>query len=129
MSQVKSASVDSKRAFLEGKGLNAAEIDEGFRRVPESSAAGTGAGAQAAPTKPFPVGGAASTLNALQPGQPAYPQQIVVQQPPPPPQPQPIRWTQVLPLWVGLHHPYNGWILPAPCNMSTHWNTSCVASC
>ncbi|KAK9837860.1 hypothetical protein WJX74_006450 [Apatococcus lobatus] len=94
--KVKSASVESKRSFLEGKGLNAAEIDEGFRRVPEAITGGVGAGAQTVPTKPFPVGGSATTLNALQPGQAAYPQQIVVHQPPPVPQPQPIRWTQVV---------------------------------
>ncbi len=92
--QVKSASVESKRSFLEGKGLNAAEIQEGFRRVPEAGPMDAVAVLAGPPTpvKPFPVGGSATTLNALQPGQAAHPPQIVVQQPP---ALQPIRWTQV----------------------------------
>ncbi|KAK9863720.1 hypothetical protein WJX84_003959 [Apatococcus fuscideae] len=93
--KVKSASVESKRSFLEGKGLNAAEIQEGFRRVPEAGPMDAVAVLAGPPTpvKPFPVGGSATTLNALQPGQAAHPPQIVVQQPP---ALQPIRWTQVV---------------------------------
>lgn len=90
--QVRGSPAASKRSFLEKKGLTAAEIEEAFRRVPDTPSASVPAGpsglpVQAAaepPRKPFPTGTAA-TLQQLQP------QQIVQQ----PPAPQPIRWTQV----------------------------------
>ena len=91
--QVRSSPAASKRSFLEKKGLTAAEIEEGFRRVPDIPTASVPAGpsglpVQAAepPPKPFPTGTAA-TLQQLQP------QPIVQQQQAP--TPQPIRWTQV----------------------------------
>lgn len=36
--QVRGSAVSAKRSFLEKKGLTAAEIDEAFKRVPESPA-------------------------------------------------------------------------------------------
>lgn len=77
-------------SFLEKKGLTQLEIEEAFRRVPDTPTASVPAGpsglpAQAAaeaPRKPCPTGTAA-TLQQLQPVPLA------------PPPPQPIRWTQV----------------------------------
>ncbi len=87
---MRGATAESKRAFLTEKGLTQPEMDEAFRRVPDSPAAsvaaapGTGlpvAPAGQAPQKPFPTGTAVgSTLQELQASQPP---------------PQPIRWTQV----------------------------------
>ncbi|CAL8471170.1 g10712 [Coccomyxa elongata] len=94
--KVRGSPAASKRSFLEKKGLTAAEIEEAFRRVPDTPTASVPAGpsglpvqaATEAPRKPFPTGTAA-TLQQLQP-------QPIVQQAP---TPQPIRWTQVV---VGL---------------------------
>ena len=87
---MRGASAESKRAFLMEKGLTQPEMDEAFRRVPDSptasvtAAPGTGlpvASAVQPPQKPFPTGTAvSSTLQQLQASQPA---------------PQPSRWTQV----------------------------------
>ena len=100
--QVRGATAESKRAFLAEKGLTPAEMDEAFRRIPDSPAAsvaaapGTGlpvAPAAQLPQKPFPTGSAVgSTLEQLQAAQP-------------PPPPQPIRWTQVI-ICVLCMHPF-----------------------
>lgn len=76
-------------SFLEKKGLTTAEIEEAFRRVPDTPTASVPAGSSGLPAqpaaqpppKPFPTGTAA-TLQQLQPQPIAQP-------------PQPIRWTQV----------------------------------
>lgn len=121
--QVRSSPAASKRSFLEKKGLTAAEIDEAFRRVPDTPTASVPAGpsglpvqaATEAPRKPFPTGTAA-TLQQLQP-------QPIVQQAP---TPQPIRWTQVA-----------AWAVLGVGSSNRHWNcrlwsmsfTSGVPSC
>ncbi|EIE19534.1 hypothetical protein COCSUDRAFT_48772 [Coccomyxa subellipsoidea C-169] len=91
--KVRGSSAASKVSFLEKKGLTAAEIEEAFRRVPDTPTASVPAGSSGLPAqpaaqpppKPFPTGTAA-TLQQLQPQPIAQP-------------PQPIRWTQVV---VGL---------------------------
>lgn len=93
--QVRSSTAASKRSFLERKGLTQEEIDEAFRRVPETAAPA----ASPAPTAPASAGVPGvlqTTVQHLQPA--AYPQQpgaLVVQPGGAPPQPQPLRWSQV----------------------------------
>lgn len=109
--KVRGSSIASKRAFLEGKGLTAAEIDEGLKivpsipAVPDTAPAYTGLGAQpSAPAKPFPV----ATADALQAVTPTQYQALQ----PHSSQTEPIRWTQVVAgagaiaagIWVVNHY-------------------------
>jgi hypothetical protein len=105
--------VSAKRSFLEKKGLNGAEIDEAFKRVPEAPAAAAAAPAPAAAAGPAttatPTYGANNLVtytqqqpahaapasqalvpHVAQPG-PMVPMQQQMMAPPP----QPVRWTQV----------------------------------
>ncbi|KAK9800338.1 hypothetical protein WJX73_005393 [Symbiochloris irregularis] len=84
--KVRGSSTASKRAFLENKGLTAAEIDEGFRRTPAAPLQAEPAPAPAAQSF------STATTDALQAATPV--QQQALQ--PRPPTPEPIRWTQVV---------------------------------
>lgn len=101
--------IATKRAFLERKGLNNAEIEEAFKRVPEDDAS---AGTVTASPSPLPGNNQGLvTYRTQQPGHQAaaqpQPQQQAQQQQalvpmapsaqpmPPAQQEQPIRWTQV----------------------------------
>ena len=94
--QVRTSTTDSKRSFLQKKGLTEAEIDDAFKRVPEASDTTVGAPvsttsqlAEASrPQKPFP------TATASGPYQP-YQSQTAVQQAQQALQPG-YRWSQVL---------------------------------
>ena len=93
--QVRSSTTDSKRTFLQKKGLTEGEIDDAFQRVPEASdttvgppASTTGQLAEASrPQKPFPT---ASTPGPYQP----YQAQNALQ-PQSALQPAGYRWSQV----------------------------------
>lgn len=128
--QVRSSAEASKRAFLERKGLTAAEIEEAFQRVPQEPAA------PAAAPAPAPSAALQTTLQHIQPS--PQPQYVYVQQPvapaqqaAPPAPPQPVRWTQAVLgagflaagayavktlVWPYLHDAYAGWrgAVPAP---------------
>eukprot|EP00887_Chlorella_sp_A99_P001028 scaffold14.g1028.t1 len=104
--KVRSSSEASKHSFLERKGLNAEEIAEAFRRVPEPA---PGAATPAAATLQPAPGALQATLQHIQPAatpQAAVqygalpPQQLALAQPqalaPQPPVQQPVRWTQVV---------------------------------
>lgn len=94
--QVRTSSIDSKRSFLQKKGLTEAEIEEAFKRVPEASDTTVGAPvsttnqlAEASrPQKPFP------TATASEPYQP-YQSQTALQQSQQALQPAGYRWSQV----------------------------------
>ena len=94
--QVRSSTTDSKRTFLQKKGLTEGEIDDAFQRVPEASdttmgppAGTTSQLAEASrPQKPFPT---ASTPGPYQP----YQAQTAQQQPQSALQPAGYRWSQV----------------------------------
>jgi len=73
--QVRPSAVEYKRAFLEKKGLTAAEISEAFRRVPEP-----------------PPGSAPAPADYAPPQQPVAPYA-----PPPPPPPPGLSWPQARP--------------------------------
>lgn len=98
--KVRGSSVDSKRSFLQKKGLTEAEIAESFKRVPETSdttvaapaSSTTGQLAQISrPQKPFPT--ATSSGQAYGHSQALQPQQAL--------QPAGYRWSQVA-LGAGL---------------------------
>ncbi|GAX73766.1 hypothetical protein CEUSTIGMA_g1217.t1 [Chlamydomonas eustigma] len=105
--QVRGSPVATKRKFLEGKGLSAAEIEEAFRRVPEPVTVSTPmATAVSSPQAPGLV------TYVPQPPNPALQQQLSVSAPQLPSQqlitsqpqqslvsqvkPEPVRWTQVV---------------------------------
>ena len=99
ISQVRGSSETAKRAFLEKKGLTAAEIDEAFKRVPPEPA-------PAAATSSTPTVGANNLVTYTQ--QPQHALQAPQQLPQPPsqalvpvqplqlqPQRPPVHWSQV----------------------------------
>eukprot|EP00878_Enallax_costatus_P024627 GHUV01026301.1.p1 GENE.GHUV01026301.1~~GHUV01026301.1.p1 ORF type:complete len:217 (+),score=39.89 GHUV01026301.1:83-652(+) len=117
--KVRGSAISAKRSFLEKKGLTAAEIDEAFKRVPETSTSPVPAAVtttttvtptygannlvtytQQAPTavQPAVVAAAAPQPVSAAPGAgalvPMHPQQQQMQAMQPPQQP--VRWTQVI---------------------------------
>lgn len=103
--QVRESPAATKRSFLERKGLTVAEIEEAFKRVPETSTT-LQSPAQIGNTglvtyQPQP-GASSSSQQQTQPQQPQHASQVqqgqgqgaIVQAKPVPPQPEPMRWTQ-----------------------------------
>ncbi|KAK3236718.1 hypothetical protein CYMTET_53158 [Cymbomonas tetramitiformis] len=120
--KVRSASTQSKRDFLAGKGLTEAEIDEGFRRAGDSGADDPVSlpPSRPPPPRPYPPPAASTASGA------AYPPPAPLQNtaPPAPQAPEPFRWTQAVLMAGGavagvvlLKNSLAPYIKPAICRM------------
>lgn len=115
--KVRESTTAIKRSFLERKGLTAAEIDEAFRRVPESSGAPAATAPGSGSYTPAPAPSSAAAAGGYTPTSVQAPQSAVMANgaaPPPkpyhqtamvpvqpvqqlaPPQQQGMRWTQIV---------------------------------